>query len=335
MQSAGDRAEATQAEATDDYDSEATMPIAASQHTTPDACMTPVSDATTVILSDEDDVREDDLLRRRRRKLAEHESRQSPDVPADHKKVICPGCHAEFSVEEWINCPWPNNCWECHQCCNCAEIAPLDSDDDDDGPCVIPPPPPGTACQCPDHVYRRGRPCPGLHVQPYHDNMVYGAMTAKAVPHVVYLCSECCQSRADRLMAAQPDSGSSRSRPDECYCVDDEATWTAGEDSIAHVAHVCSNSCQSTTDRLMGDDQLVVSGESAPSRADDLDNVHEDLVPDGAAGEAQIPDSPGLGCRCACGCVSPDRNWYTWVCPACAHSADCRSQNRRFGFDWV
>jgi len=213
----GETNEATQAAATPDYDSAATMDIAGSQHTPPDACVTPVSDATTMILSPEDDVREDDLLRRRRRKLTEHENRGWPDVPEGHANVLCPRCHAKFSVEAWIKC---NTCSVCQDCCNCAEIAPLDSDDDYDGPgCVIPPPPPGTACQCPDHVHRRGRACPGLHVQPYHHNMVFGAMTAGAVPHVVYLCSECCQSRADRLMGCHDEC-------DECSCVDD------GEDAF-------------------------------------------------------------------------------------------------------
>ena len=165
-----------------------------------------------------------------KRKLAE-ESREG--LPEAYPEVICTACGGEFSLEEWIQC---GTCVECHHCCECASpvpsppeapLAPLDSDDDFEGPrCVIPPPPPGTACQCSEHVSRRGRPCPGRLVQPYHDNMVFGAMTAGAVPHVVYLCAECCQSRADRLLAGEDPDGDSGSDGEdgecrECYCLAD------------------------------------------------------------------------------------------------------------------
>ena len=168
-----------------------------------------------------------------RRKLTEYwppaESRVG--LPEDYPDVICTWCGMEFSFEEWVHC---RTCTCCHGCCECAgpppspPQTPLGSDDDFEGPgCVIPPPPPGTACQCPDHASRRGRPCPGLHVQAYHDNMVFGAMTAGAVPHVVYLCCDCCQSRADRLLAGEDlddDSGSHGGDGEdggcrECYCL--------------------------------------------------------------------------------------------------------------------
>ena len=167
-----------------------------------------------------------------KRKLTEYwppaESRVG--LPEDYPDVICTLCGAEFSREDWIQC---HSCMWCHDCCECAAPppsppqTPLDSDDDFDGPgCAIPPPPPGTACQCPDHASRRGRPCPGLQVQAYHDNMVLGAMTAGAVPHVLYLCAECCQSRADRLLAGEDPDGDSGSDGEdgecrECYCLAD------------------------------------------------------------------------------------------------------------------
>lgn len=43
-------------------------------------------------------------------------------------------------------------------------------------------------------------------------------------------------------------------------------------------------------------------------------------------------ESPGLGCRCSCGCVSPDRSTRN-MCVACAESQDCRMKNNRVGCD--